>query len=532
MGRTMRVSLWSSLGVLASIMAMASAPGCGSSSGSSRGDTSDAAGSPTDGALDAGAGDATVASDSATPTSDASGTTGTLCGADASPAIRPDGAAPLDVTTLKTGTFSGFGQTWSYQLLRLTNLAGGYAYAEWMPRLTAGAGPGMVVTVPYDGIDWSGEAVDTQWASRPNAATGYGYPDVDGPDGSMSSPSIQYQLVTPEDEMARLGFPHFLNDMSVLLIYGRFYAGGTVNTSIGAMQAGMRFLAQSPSVDPARVAVFGASWGGFEAAYAAAYAEPGVVPAVSVPMTPALDFSVLATHATTGLAASVPAADVPEFQQFYDPYLRRIFAATGGPPSQPGSDYSRYTGAALCGLLQTSLLIPQDDWDTLIPVDEAKAFVQGCPCHATGLWYQHLDAPSSVQLAHGPIAAGVTYTDDAGASKTGYPSAITFSFAYTYARVLPASATVLLPYGGPDVLQFLQSVHAWQQAGRDVGYVAARLIDVAQPNVQAYDETGVLPSPLGGATVVAQLMARVWPNAGIDAGNVLTTLETKGLPSP
>jgi hypothetical protein len=546
--RKTRGSPWISLGVAATLLLAADAVlavGCGSTNQDAGSDGGVNVPPPADGVVDAGAVDA-GASQAAPPddatirdaTSDASpdgnpDATHTPCDVPASPAAWPDASTPFEVQALRSGTYSAWNQTWTYQLLRLTNAAGGYAYAEWMPHHGTGAGPVMVVTVPYDGIDWSGEAVDTKWASHLFATFGYSSPDVDGPDGSVSSPSIQYQLVSPEDEMGKLGFPHFLNDMSVLLIYGRFYAGGSLDTYVGAMQAGMRFLAQAPEVDPARVGVFGASWGGFEAAYTAAYAEPGVVPAVSVPMSPALDFSVLATHATTGLDASVPAADLSEFKTFYEPYMRRVFAATGGPPSNPGSDYSHYTGSALCARLdKTSLLIPQDDWDTLIPVDEAKAFVQSCPCHATGLWYQHLGPAPSIQLSHGPMPTGVSYTNDAGVRATGLPSAFTFSFAYVYARLLPASATVLLPYGAPDILQFLQSVHDWQRAGRDVSYVAPRLIDIAQPNVQVYDATGTLPSPMSGPAMLAALMAQVWPNGGIDKSNVLTALETTGLPSP
>lgn len=468
--------------------------------------------------------------DAAGPGSEGGGAS--LCAASSSSASWPDASAPFAPQVLGTGTYSGWGQTWTYQLLRLPNANGGFTYAEWLPRSGGGTGPVMVGTVPYDGIDWSGDAIDAQWASRPNAASGYSYPDVNGPGGSMASPSITYKLVSPSDELSALGFPHFLNGMSVLLIYGRFYAGGNLDSYVGDMQAGMRFLAQAPGVDATRVGVFGASWGGFEAAYTAAYAEPGVVPAVGVPIAPPLDFSVLATHATTGLDASVPAAALASFQTFYDPYLRRMFAATGGPPSQAGSDYSHYTGAALCPRLQTALLVPQDDWDTLIPVDEARAFVQGCACQATGLWYQHLDAPPAITPSHGPMVQGVPYTNDAGAQASGYPSVFTFSFAFMYARLLPASATVLLPYGQPDMLQFLQSVRAWQQGGRDVGYVAARLIEFAQANVQAYDLTGILPSPTSGATVLAGMMAQVWPNAGLDPTNVLARLQASGLPSP
>lgn len=506
---------------------------------SSNGDGSDGgnpgpteAGSRTDAtATDAGASDAPHDDSGSTSTDGAAPSP--ACDAAPSTAPWPDAGGPLDTTVLGTGSYSSYGHTWTYQLLRLANAAGGYAYAEWMPRLSAGPGPVVVVTVPYDGIDWTGETVDQVWASRPNAATGYSYPDVNGPDGSTSSPSIAYRLVSPQAELSSLAFPHDLNDMSVLLLYGRFYAGGTLDTYVGAMQAGMRFLATAPQVDPARVGVFGASWGGFEAAYTAAYASPGVVPAVAVPMSPVLDFSVLTTHVTTDLDASVPASALGTFQTFYDPYLRRIFAATGGPPAATGSDYSHFDGAALCARLRTSLLVPQDDWDTIIPVGEARAFVQSCPCHASGLWYQHTaPAPPITSPTHGPMAQGVTYTNDAGAQMTGLASVLTFSFAYMNAHLLPASSTALLPYGEPDVLAFLQSVHDWQKAGLDVSFVAPRLADVAQPNVQAYDLTGMATSPQTGAQVVADAMARVWPSAGITASNVLAMLQSSGLPPP
>ena len=51
------------------------------------------------------------------------------------------------------------------QLLRLTNAAGGDTYAQWVPPPGAQRAPVMVLAMPYEGIDWTGEAVDQCWAA-------------------------------------------------------------------------------------------------------------------------------------------------------------------------------------------------------------------------------------------------------------------------------------------------------------------------------------------------------------------------------
>jgi dipeptidyl aminopeptidase/acylaminoacyl peptidase len=55
-----------------------------------------------------------------------------------------------------------------------------------------------------------------------------------------------------------------------------------VRDDIEDMKAGMWFVADQSDVDKTRIGVYGGSWGGFEALYATAYADPRARPLVTV----------------------------------------------------------------------------------------------------------------------------------------------------------------------------------------------------------------------------------------------------------
>ncbi len=67
---------------------------------------------------------------------------------------------------------------------------------------------------------------------------------------------------------------HLWNDASVLVVFGRFYAGGSVRDDVADMAAGMWLAAELPSTDRTRIGLWGGSWGGFEALFAAQQASP------------------------------------------------------------------------------------------------------------------------------------------------------------------------------------------------------------------------------------------------------------------
>ena len=179
-------------------------------------------------------------------------------------------------------------------------------------------------------------------------------------------------------------------------MYGRFYAGGDVRDDVADMAAGMAFVAERPEVDPARVGVFGGSWGGFEALYAAAHADPRRPATVVSAMFPPTDFAGMYDHATTRTGAA---------RDFMVPYVRRIVAATGGPPAT--GDYAGLRATDLCAGLPADTLLLHDEHDNLVPLAQSQAVATGCG--AALVTWPRTGAIDPAAVSHGPLLTDEPY---------------------------------------------------------------------------------------------------------------------------
>lgn len=145
------------------------------------------------------------------------------------------------------------------ELLTLTFPGRDTTYAQWMPvrLLDGGVAPALLLTKPYDGIAWPNDARDRRWAAQ-----GAGlHPDVDGPGAGTSPESIVYSPLTIEAQADEAAF-YALHGISTLAVYGRFYAGGSIQNDVDDMVTGLEFLAREPGVDRSRIGIQGGSWGG------------------------------------------------------------------------------------------------------------------------------------------------------------------------------------------------------------------------------------------------------------------------------
>ncbi|RKG87939.1 alpha/beta hydrolase family protein [Corallococcus terminator] len=431
------------------------------------------------------------------------------------PDVTPTDPGSVQVTQLGAGELNAAGQKWPYQLLKLEVPGRAATYAQWFPPRKPGVSPTVLITKPYDGITWTGEAVDAKWASRGNGL----HPDDSEPHHGPGSSPIAFTPTTPEI-ISGEAFIYLAHDFGVLAVFGRFYAGGDLQNDRDDMNAGMRFLAQTSSVDTTRIGVFGGSWGGYEALYAAADAPASVIPKVGVAVSPLSDFAQEVDYVSRVVPSRVsdPAMRT-RYQQFFEPYFRRIFATTGGDPvTTPGADYSRWDAAHLLDKVQTPFLILHDDWDTLIPVEHTRALVSLAPHRYTPLYFQNAGPVNWNTLApdHGPtLAANGTVL-------------ITLSVAHLIVKLGAAEQTLLIPHADGTVRTWLQGVRALQRQDRDVTDVAPRLLELTDPRVQMYEATVGSVQP-GAAFVAAQVNA-VWGTAFTDA-TIRAALES-GLPTP
>lgn len=381
-------------------------------------------------------------------------------------------------------------RAWWVALVRITRPDGGRTYAAWIPSDRPGDRPLVVATNPYDGTPWSGEALDARWATYAPLPNGL-YLDVDGPafDGTSYisyAPKSGQQLISEN-------LVHLWNDTSVLMVFGRFYAGGSVRDDVADMAAGMWLAAELPSTDRARIGLWGGSWGGFEALFAAQQADPRARPHVVSALYPPSDIADAVDHIRTRTGTAFTALQ---------PHLRRVYAATGGPPAQPGSDYRGLRAGDLCASLPAETLTLHDELDNLVAVGQSQELAQ--LCGASALYWPRTGALDPSVPDHGPLLA-----------EPLFPSVTTYSLLYLHLRLMPPAQPFLFEIYSKSALRMhLQLIRAAELAGRDIGYVVPRVMDFTDPRVYLFDPTtcGATTGCLveRGSDVIGGLINEIW----------------------
>lgn len=404
-----------------------------------------------------------------------------------SAAASGPGAATSTLSSEVVGTGTYFNQLdgifYQYQLLQLSEPAGRTTYAIWFPPHTpSGLQPALLITEPYAGVDWSSDPVDQAWLARYNPALPV-YPDVNGPYDNPNSgtilfnPWMMYQMLPP-------GWVCIGHEIGVLIVFERFYAGGTVGDNVKDTTLGLEFLGQQSGIDSQHIGVFGISWGGFEAIYGAANAPSGVVPAVGVAWSPPTDLSQFYQYATQGLSALITDPNVVAQRQFYyDPYVRRIIAGTVTSASPLTLNFSSFNLNFLKANLKTKLLVLHDEWDTLVSFQQSVALAAVLPGQVEGLWYPHVGPIdyNHLPFGHAPVSPGLDPV-----------SASVFTSVYLLERLLPAGTPIHIPYSSPDLIDYFAYMRSMQKQGVDISTLLARLNDLADPRVIMIDES---PAP-------------------------------------
>jgi pimeloyl-ACP methyl ester carboxylesterase len=427
------------------------------------------------------------------------------------------------VTILGTGTYIALDRAWPYQLLRLGSPDGSFVYAQWLPPPAGTRGPAVLMANPYDGIDWSGEDVDRRWSK--NSGTPGCYDDVDAP-AFKAGISIQtcYGGTLSPDKTAEQAIAFLLNDVGVLIVFGRFYAGGSATTYIQTAVTGLEYLSVNPGVDQSHVGVFGVSLGGFMALHGAARAPAGIPAPIGVGISPLLDFEAQSTYVEeflpNQLLPSQPTV-LAGYRDFFEPYLRRAYAVSGGPPG-PSTDFSAINLGPLRSGLNGAYLVIHDEWDTLVPAAQAHKLDEAS-LSVEGFWYPHTSAIDFVSFGrdHQQPSEGQTYSVSRA-----------FGDAFLLSRLTDSKATVLLLYDWNEFSRFMAYIRIQQSKGTPIDWLVPRLIEFANARFYAVDVSTAHVGSAPGYHVVGLLLNAIW-GANLDeasfSSSVLGYLQTRGL---
>jgi fermentation-respiration switch protein FrsA (DUF1100 family) len=415
----------------------------------------------------------------------------------------------VEVEELGTRPFQVGDKALTIHLLKLPREDGHFTYAQWIPAPEATSGA-VLSTEPYVGIDWSGDPIDTKWATLNPAPNGL-FPDLEGPGGDAHL--IVYDQKTPE-ESANDALIHLLNGLSVLQVYGRFYAGDSPEGEVLDMRAGLNFLSTQSNIDPSRIGVFGGSWGGMESIFAASQRPDDISIRAAVAMFPITDLPDWYEYVSTELPAIWPLD--PTALLFTEPYIGRLLR---GDSWDPG--VSSMTHSQICGAISgdTEVFIAQDDWDTLIPVRQSEELAALCPDKVQALFWRRPEPIdfNAAPLTHGPLL-----------EEPVVPSVFTFTAAFLHSRLLP-DAPFWLEIANRDALrQLFALLHDAQLRGEDTASAAIRLQELVDPRMFFFEQPS--NETVSGAALLAPLINEEWGTSFTEQD--IAAALADGLPQP
>jgi hypothetical protein len=399
------------------------------------------------------------------------------------PDAVPDAPPPAhSFEVLRTETFTAYGRTFTTSLARVTRPDGARTYVQWIPSDLPGR-PVVVVALPYSGIDWSGEEIDERWSTA-TPLPGNVYLDVDGPGFDGESVILYEPFPVANGNQDAVG--HLINDFSVLFVFGRFYTGGSPRDDIADMAAGMWFLAEQPGIDRRRVGTVGGSWGGFLTLHLAAEADPRLNVVVTTAHFAPADIPMWVDHGRTREGTALAMAQ---------PYLRRFYSTTGGPPEDPASNYDGLRNTDLCGRIPRETLLVHDQHDNLVPIAQTEALV--ALCGADPIYWQREGTVAPDTVDHGPLT-----------SEPAPPSFVLYASAYLHLRLATPGQSVYERYNPAALIAHLTLVRDARTRGEDVAFAAPRLMELCDPRLILVEAgTGAAVS---GAEAVARAVNEVF----------------------
>lgn len=386
-----------------------------------------------------------------------------------------------------------FNAEYSYKLIRIDfESFEKHGYAAFIyPKQASSQVPLFLTMHPYQMIPWTGEDSDK--------------------DPIVDPFTVQ--------EIFDAAHPYLINGYATLSAFSRFYLGESIEFDISVLDQALLYLEQeSQIVDPDRVALYGASYGGFQVIHST-IRSTNITPALTVAFYPAIEFQwFIGTHIQQSLPLLVTPQKFIEYENFYDPYLSKIYKTTGGPPGE--GDYSKYNASHVAQGLDnksTQLYILHDESDAIVPFEISSNLYSLLSKKPDKLWYYQQD-PVDYQnstLDHNPRDPGLSF--DTG---------LFMLQAYVHSRLIPDASSIKIFFNSAETLNALDHFHQMDQVGKPPSDLFKRLIELVEPNVTLID---IHPNARSGpgSAVISDLLNSSSFNPGVSSDTVKTYLQDR-----
>ncbi|AZZ36778.1 hypothetical protein CIK05_08230 [Bdellovibrio sp. qaytius] len=404
-------------------------------------------------------------------------------------------------TIVSSGTFvDAAAITRSYDLLKVKTGNGEYTYIQWIPNLTNTNAGVVLLYFPYEGIDWTGLALDTTWAARGNGA----FNDDAGPYyNAATSSQIAYTYISPATAGGE-GFVYSYNGLHVAIVYGRYYAGSSVKDDVENVKNGLKFLhSEATLVDTSRIGLYSGSWGGLGVLYGTAASTLTPAPKALSILYPASDVKKLQTYIGTDVPAQTSNTTViGAYNTFFDPYLRRIDKATDDMVGQ-ATRYDTYSHPSLAGIT-SDVFIAHDDWDTLIPVSNTVSLLSTLTLSVkTKYFHRH-----NSNIVRDTFALGHTQ----GTDTMGRSALMGWTYVYLLNELIPNTTGRHAFYNSTDLVTQFNHVKAMYDLGKDTSFYNGVLAQLCAANLGMVDTSGGQPT-VDGASILVALMNNLYQGA-------------------
>lgn len=190
--------------------------------------------------------------------------------------------------------------------------------------------------------------------------------------------------------------------------------------------------------------------------------------------------------------------------RFFEPYLRRVAATTGGGPDA-GGVFTRFDVGALESRLRTPFFIVHEDWDALVGVDQSQRLASRRSDLIRPLWLRHDAAPTSwdaIGTSHGPLM-----------EQFGGTASFTFVWS-NLLRELAATQTIFVPWTESSFVPMLVHARDRSRSGTRHDELARELNGLLDPRIFMYrmPEGPDAGAPLveAGSVFVSRQVNTIW----------------------